>query len=87
MSTAPLLLTAEVADLLRVSERTLRAWAKSGLIPCVHIIKEMRFRREDVDTILLKGLQKECSQTYTPKKLKPRSTRPELMAWERKPAK
>ena len=82
---SPLLLASEVADLLRVSERTVLQWARDGLLPCVRIVREIRFNKSQIDTVMQKGLHTKCSKTYTPKKLKKYTPnrKGELMPWER----
>ena len=83
--TSPLLLASEVAELLRVSERTVRQWAKNGLLPCIYIVKEIRFRKTDINQVLQKGLRAECTKNYTP--MTSRKKKMELMPWEKRPAK
>ena len=48
-----LMTTAEVADELRVHQKTVRQWAEAGRIPVITLPGgTLRFRREDVDSIL-----------------------------------
>jgi excisionase family DNA binding protein len=42
----------EVADLARVSAKTVRRWEKTGRLPSVRIGAVLRFRRVDVDRLL-----------------------------------
>jgi len=52
----PRLLTPEeVADLLRVSRRTVYNWFRSGQLPAMRIGKVWRIRREDIDPQAPKG--------------------------------
>jgi excisionase family DNA binding protein len=52
-----LLITEEVADLFRVSESTVRSWVRSGKVPAVRLSDRwMRFRLEDVQDILKRGV-------------------------------
>ena len=81
---APLLLASEVAELLRVSERTVRQWAKNGLLPCIYIVKEIRFKKTDINQVLQKGLQTQCTKNYTPMTSRKKM---ELMPWEKRAAK
>ncbi len=39
----------EVADLLRVSRRTVYNWLRAGQLPAIRIGKVWRIRREDID--------------------------------------
>ena len=39
----------EVADLLRVSRRTVYNWLRAGQLPAIRIGKVWRIRREDLD--------------------------------------
>lgn len=39
----------EVADLLRVSRRTVYNWLRSGQLPAIRIGKVWRVRREDIE--------------------------------------
>ena len=39
----------EVADLLRVSRRTVYNWLRSGQLPALRIGKVWRIRREDIE--------------------------------------
>jgi excisionase family DNA binding protein len=47
-----LLTASEVADLARVSERTVRRWRDDGILPAVKIGRVARYRRVDVDRLL-----------------------------------
>lgn len=44
----------EVADLLRVSKRTLERWTKNGVISCIRKGGVVRFDRDDIDKWLRK---------------------------------
>jgi excisionase family DNA binding protein len=43
-----LLTLSEVADLLRISVRTVRRLSASGRLPCIRIGRQLRFRPDDV---------------------------------------
>jgi excisionase family DNA binding protein len=47
-SGARLLTVVEVAEMLRVHERTLRRWVEAGRFPCIRVGSRIRFSREDV---------------------------------------
>lgn len=49
---AQLMTTAEVAELLRVSRRTVDRMVFAGDLPVVTVSKSRRFRRDDVDELL-----------------------------------
>lgn len=53
-----LLKTEEVAELLRVSPLTIRAWRFQGLLPCVRLGRAVRYRHEDIEKIQRKGLKR-----------------------------
>ena len=44
----PLLTVREVADLLRVAEKTVRRWVAQRRLPCVRLGRAIRFARGDV---------------------------------------
>jgi len=46
------LITKEVAEMLRVSERTVRRWAKQGRIPGVRIGKDWYFLESELLAVL-----------------------------------
>lgn len=48
-----LLTTAEVADLLRVSRASVSRWAKDGVLRPIRVGGVVRFRRDDVDALLV----------------------------------
>jgi excisionase family DNA binding protein len=48
----PLLTADDVAPILRLSPQTVRRLAASGAIPSVRIAGSVRFRRDDLDTLL-----------------------------------
>lgn len=52
----------EVAEYLRVSERTVYDWASKGEIPCGKIGTAWRFKRSDVETWVNKRLNKEANK-------------------------
>lgn len=78
----PLLLASEVAELLRVSERTVRYWAKDGLLPCVYLCREIRFRHEDIEKAMREGIEPKQNKIPSFKKCKSKK-KGELMAWEK----
>lgn len=54
-----LLRTEEVAEILCVAPMTIRTWVFKRRIPFVKLGKSVRFRREDIEKIRLKGLPTE----------------------------
>ena len=48
----PLLKTKEIAELLGVTRRTVRDWARSGLLPSIKIGRDLLFREGDVLQLL-----------------------------------
>ncbi|MFN3741011.1 MAG: helix-turn-helix domain-containing protein [Thermodesulfovibrionales bacterium] len=61
-----LLTPREVAQMLRVSTRTVYYYSNCGLLPVVKLIRSLRFRRQDVEDFiskrLLKGNQDDIEQ-------------------------
>lgn len=53
----PLLVAAQVAEILAIDECTVYRWTKRGLIPSVIMVREIRFRPEDIRAIRDNGLQ------------------------------
>ncbi|MDZ4178029.1 MAG: helix-turn-helix domain-containing protein [Coriobacteriia bacterium] len=47
-----LLTVAEVADLFRVTERTVRAWTAAGTLRAVRIGARVRYRRATLEALL-----------------------------------
>jgi len=52
MSQHDLLTVSEVAEYLRITERTTREMIKSGKLPAVKLSKEWRIKRADVEKLL-----------------------------------
>ena len=52
MSQHELLTVAEVAEYLRITERTTREMIKSGKLPAAKLSKEWRIKRADVEKLL-----------------------------------
>lgn len=53
MPPSELLTAPKAAELLHVSDETVRRWAADGKLPCVTLPSGRRvFRREDIDAIL-----------------------------------
>jgi len=50
--TYPLLTTAEVAGLLRISPRTVRLWAECSELPALRVGKQWRFRAAEIEKFL-----------------------------------
>ena len=48
-----LLTPKEVADMLRVSHRTVLDWVVKGRVPGIKIMGQWRIRKEDVDAMLV----------------------------------
>ncbi len=53
MPSEPLLTAAEIAPLFRVGLPTIYRWADDGTLPCVKIGKTVRFRRSEIEALLL----------------------------------
>lgn len=51
----PLMTTAEVAEMLRVSSLTVRLWVAGGQLKSLRAGKKHRFRRSDVEEFLNRG--------------------------------
>lgn len=51
-NTDPLLTRDEVADLLRVSRRTVERMEDSGQLQAIRIGRQVRYRRADVDALI-----------------------------------
>jgi excisionase family DNA binding protein len=47
-----LLTKAETAELLSVSLKTLERWEKEGLLHPVRISRSVRYRRDDIETLI-----------------------------------
>ncbi len=47
-----LLTVKEVAEWLRLTPRTIYSWVKHGRLKVYHIGKQLRFRREEINTFL-----------------------------------
>jgi excisionase family DNA binding protein len=52
---ADLLTVAEVADLLKLNQQTVRNWIDGGRMPAIRIGRRVRIRRQDLDAILEAG--------------------------------
>lgn len=42
----------EVADMLNVSNRTVRNWIKSGKLPAIKIVRQYRITKEDLEAFI-----------------------------------
>jgi excisionase family DNA binding protein len=51
------LTVAEVAELLRLNQQTVRNWIDAGTLPAVRIGRRVRIKRSDLDRILESGYQ------------------------------
>ena len=51
------LTVAEVAELLRLNQQTVRNWIDAGSLPAVRIGRRVRIKRSDLDRILESGYQ------------------------------
>lgn len=49
------LTVAEVADLLRLNQQTVRNWIDAGSLPAVRVGRRVRIKRSDLDRILESG--------------------------------
>ena len=55
----------EVAELLKVKEKTIYQWAELGQIPCMKLNGSLRFDIEDVKQ-WIQGCKKEADSVYNP---------------------
>ena len=51
MDIEPMVTLKEAAAVLRVSEKTLKAWCASGKVPCVKIGRGWRLNRRDLEEL------------------------------------
>ena len=51
----PFLTVAEVAEILRLNQQTVRNWIDAGSLPAVRVGRRVRIRRSDLDRILENG--------------------------------
>jgi excisionase family DNA binding protein len=56
LSARPLLRRGAVAELLDVSERTVRQWTDDDRLPCVRLGRAVRYRPEDIERLRAEGL-------------------------------
>jgi excisionase family DNA binding protein len=49
------LTVAEVAELLRLNQQTVRNWIDAGSLPALHVGRRVRIKRSDLDRILADG--------------------------------
>ena len=84
-----LLTPKEVAEMLKISVKTIYEWAKEDKLPSIKLFNEIRFRRSEIENICKNGLQKpeRESNIVKPKTNKRRTKTEELMYWERPRAK
>jgi len=53
----PLLTVAEVAELLKLNQQTVRNWIDQGSMPAIRIGRRVRIRRADLERVLASGYQ------------------------------
>jgi len=53
----PFLTVAEVAEILRLNQQTIRNWIDAGSMPAVRIGRRVRIKRSDLDRLLAEGYQ------------------------------
>ena len=53
----PFLTVAEVAELLKINQQTVRNWIDQGSLPAVRVGRRVRIRSSDLDQILSAGYQ------------------------------
>jgi excisionase family DNA binding protein len=51
----PLLTVAEVAEILRLNQQTIRNWIDAGSLPAVRLGRRVRIKRSDLDRVLAAG--------------------------------
>jgi excisionase family DNA binding protein len=51
----PFLTVAEVAEILRLNQQTIRNWIDAGSLPAVRIGRRVRIKRSDLDRLLADG--------------------------------
>ena len=49
------LTVAEVAELLKLNQQTVRNWIDQGYLPALHVGRRVRIRRTDLDELLKKS--------------------------------
>jgi excisionase family DNA binding protein len=49
------LTVAEIAELLKLNQQTVRNWIDAGTLPAIHIGRRVRVRRSDFDRLLQDG--------------------------------
>ncbi len=49
----------EVAELLKMSEATVRKWCREGVLPAVKLGKSYRIRRSDIDKLFEKAAREQ----------------------------
>ena len=49
------LTVAEVAELLKLNQQTVRNWIDQGSLPALHIGRRVRIKRSDLDRVLAEG--------------------------------
>jgi excisionase family DNA binding protein len=59
------LTVAEVAELLKLNQQTVRNWIDAGTLPAVRIGRRVRIKRSDLDRILESGYQGSSPATAT----------------------
>ena len=52
----------EVAELLKMSEATVRKWCREGVLPAVKLGKSYRIRRSDIDKLFEKAAREQEKQ-------------------------
>ena len=52
----PLYTVQEAAEYCKVSKSTIQKWRREGLLPCVRVFSDIRFRRSDLNKFINENL-------------------------------
>lgn len=62
-SSESFLTVAEVAEILRLNQQTVRNWIDAGSLPAVRVGRRVRIRRTDLDSIIEQGSRATAMRT------------------------
>ncbi|MGH2842245.1 MAG: helix-turn-helix domain-containing protein [Solirubrobacteraceae bacterium] len=60
------LTVAEVADLLKLNQQTVRNWIDAGSLPAFRVGRRVRILRTDLERVLAQGRQGDTGGSWTP---------------------
>jgi nitrogen PTS system EIIA component len=52
----PLYTVQEAAEYCKVSKSTIQKWRREGLLPCIRVFSDIRFRRSDLNKFINENL-------------------------------